>query len=103
MPPERLHAGRRPGLAHFPQPNRARDVATGKQAPIRAPGQREDRTGMRHLLEERAQLRIPEPEGGLMSATGEQTSLRGKGQTADALGVPARPERSTTGDVPELD
>src|SRR3989440_755580 len=103
MPGERLHAGSRPVLLPLPQPDRARDVATGKQAPIRAPGQREDRTGMRHVLQGGAQLRIPEPEGGLMSATGEQTSNRSKGQTGDALGMPARPERSTTGDVPQRD
>src|SRR5437764_4186440 len=58
---------------------------------------------MRHILQGYAQLRIPEPEGGLMSATGEQAAIGGKSQTGDALGMPARPERSTTGDVPERD
>src|SRR5947209_16119786 len=58
---------------------------------------------MRHLLEEGAQLRIPEPDGGLMSPTGEQAAVGGKDQTVGALGMPARPERSTTGDVPQRD
>src|SRR2546425_3872698 len=103
MPRERLHAGSRPGLLPLPQPKRAREVATGEQAPIRAPGQREDRTGMRQLLEGGAQLRIPEPDGRIKSPTGEQSSIGSKGQPGGALGMPARPEQSATGDVPQLD
>src|SRR6266702_4166094 len=40
MPREYLHAASRPGLLPLPQPNRAREVATGEQASIRTPGQR---------------------------------------------------------------
>src|SRR3989442_6484519 len=103
MPPERLYAGSRPGLLHLPDANRAREVATGEHAPIRAPGQREDRTGMWHVLQGGAQLRIPEPDGGIMSATGEQTSIRSKGQADGGLGLPTRPEQGTTFDVPQLE
>src|SRR2546423_9309960 len=100
---ERLHAASRPGRLPLPEPNRAREVATGEQAPIRAPGQREDRAGMRHLLKEGAQLRVPEPDGRIQSPTGEQAAIRGKGQAGGARGMPARPEQGTTFDVPELD
>src|SRR2546426_11445080 len=63
MPLKCLHAASRSGLVPLPQPKRAREVATGEQTPIRAVGQREGRTRMRHLLEGGAQLRIPEPDG----------------------------------------
>ncbi len=70
---------------------------------MRAPGQREDRAGMRHVLEGDAALGIPDPDGGIMSPTGEQTAARSKGQADDGLGLPARPERGPTGDFPQLD
>src|SRR5437773_12012615 len=94
-----LHAASRPGLLPLPQPKRAREVATGEQAPMRAPSQREDRTGMQHVLEGGAQLRIPKPNGRIKSPTGEQASIRGKGQTGAALGLPTRPEQGATGNV----
>src|SRR6266478_5314804 len=103
MPPERLDAGSRPALLHLPDANRALEAATGEPAPIRAPGQREDRTGMRHVLQGGAQRSLPEPDGGIMSATSEQTSIRSKGQTGGALGMPARPEHRATGDFPQLE
>ena len=61
-----------------------------------------DRAGMRHLLQEGAQLRIPEPDGRIKSATGEQAAIGGKGQ-ADGPGMPTRPEQGSTLDVPQLD
>ena len=42
MPSEGLHAGGSPTGWNRPQPDRACEVATGEQAPIRAPGQRDD-------------------------------------------------------------
>src|SRR2546421_7986386 len=99
---ERLHAASRPGRLPLPEPNRAREVATGEQAPIRAPGQREDRAGMRHLLKEGAQLRVPEPDGRIQSPTGEQAAIRSKSHAGGALRLPARPEQSTTVNFPEL-
>src|SRR6266566_4326858 len=38
MPRERLHNANRTGSLPPPEPNRAREVASGEQAPIRAPG-----------------------------------------------------------------
>ncbi len=89
MARERLHAASRPGRLSLPQPNRAHCVPTGETASIRAPGQREDRAGMGHLLKRGAQLRIPEPYGGIGPSTGELTAIRGKGQAEGALGMPA--------------
>src|SRR5438270_11150473 len=65
--------------------------------------QASERTGMRHVLEGCAQLHIPEPDGGLISPTGEQAAARSKGQADGGLGLPARPERGTTFDVPQLE
>src|SRR5947209_240510 len=106
MPPERLYAGSWLGLPRawdLPHPNVSIKAATGEQAPIWTPGQREDRTGMRQRLQGCAQLRIPEPHRRVIAPTGEHASVRSKGQPVGALGMPARPERSTTFDVPERD
>src|SRR6184192_818620 len=103
MPLKRLHAASRPALLHLPYPNRAREVATGEHAPIQAPGQREDRTGMRHVLKEGAQLRVPEPDSRIKSPTGKQATIRSKSHAGGALRLPARPEQGTTGNFPELD
>src|SRR6266849_4458264 len=103
MPGERLPAASRSGLLHLPQPDRARDVATGKLAAIRAPGQREDRTGMRYVLQRRAQRSLPEPDAAILASTGEQASIGGKSQAQGDLRVPARPEQGTTRYVPQLD
>src|SRR5438034_2405963 len=103
MPGERLHAGCWLAVPDLPEPGRARDVATGEQAPIRAPGSREDRTGMRYVLHRRAQRSLPEPDGGIKSPTGEQASIGGKSQAQGDLRVPARPEQGTTRYVPQLD
>src|SRR3989442_15645847 len=80
MPYEALDTGRWAVRPDLPQPDRARVVASGEQVPIRTPGQRGDRAGMRHLLEECAQLRIPEPDGRIKSPTCQQASIGGKGQ-----------------------
>src|SRR6266550_2737697 len=58
MPGERLHAGCWLAVPDLPEPGRARDVATCEQAPIRAPGSREDRTGMRYVLHSRTSPRL---------------------------------------------
>src|SRR6266567_2953480 len=100
---EDLGAASRPGRLPLPEPNRAREVSTGEQVPIRAPGQRENRAGMQQLLKEGAQLRVPEPDGGIQSPTGEQAAIGGEGQAGGALRLPARPEQGTTLDVPQLD
>src|SRR5207247_1269778 len=62
MPYEALDTGRWAVRPDLPQPDRASIVASGEQVPIRTPGQRGDRAGMRHHLEVCAQLRIPEPD-----------------------------------------
>src|SRR4051794_2451275 len=67
MPLKRPHDASRPVRPPLPDRNRAREVATGEPAPLRAPCQREDRAGMRQRLEESAQLRIPEPDGRIQS------------------------------------
>src|SRR5215472_17749934 len=103
MPLKHLHAESRSGLLHLPEPNHTLEVATGKQVPIRAPGQREDRTGMRQVLQVCAQLRVPQPDGRVMSPTGEHASIRGKSWTGGSLGLPVRPEQGATLDVPQLD
>src|SRR6266849_7450008 len=103
MPYEAHDARRWVDRPDLPQPDRARIVASGEQVPIRTPGQRGDRAGMRHLLEEGAQLRVPEPDGRIKSATGKQATIRGKSQTGDRLRLPDRPERGSTLDVPQLD
>ncbi len=100
MPLKRLHAGSRPGLLPLPQPQRAHDAATGEQAPIRAPGQREDRTGMRQVREGCAQLRIPEPDGRLIPTAGQRASIGGKSQAKQAVDWPNGPERGPTLYVP---
>src|SRR5713101_6014287 len=100
MPGERLHATSGPIQLPSPETKRAREIATGEQTSIGAPGQPEDRTGMRQLLQGGAQLRIPEPDGCIASPTGEQVSIGRKGQTVVALRMPTRPEQSTTLDIP---
>src|SRR6266487_2027488 len=65
--------------------------------------QRAGRAGMRHLLKEGAQLRVPEPDGRIQSPTGEQAAIRSKSHAGGALRLPARPEQSTTVNFPELD
>src|SRR5438132_4354820 len=103
MPREPLSAASRPARLPLPEPNRACEVATGQQVPIRTPGQREARTGLWQLPEGDAALGVPEPDAGIKSRTGEQTAIRGKDQTVGALGKPTRPEQGTTFDVPQLD
>src|SRR2546421_38577 len=100
---KRLHAASRPARLPLPQPNRAHGVSTGEQVPIRAPGQREDRTGMRQLLEQGAQLRIPASDGRISPSAGELMAIGGKGQAEGALRMTARPEQGSTLDAPELD
>src|SRR2546423_8653271 len=77
MPSQALDAGGSPARRDLPQPNGARDVATGEQAsirvtcpPDRAPRQRGDRARMRHVLQGRALLRLPQPETRGISPTG---------------------------------
>src|SRR5438552_12535616 len=103
MPGERLHAGCWLAVPDLPESGRARDVATCEQAPIRTPGQREDRTGMRYVLQRRAQRSLPEPDGGIKAPTGEQAAIGGKSQARGALRMPTRPEQGLTLDVPQLD
>src|SRR5260370_573181 len=103
MPLQDGNAGRRPGLLPLPQPTLSLEITTSEQAPIRAPGQRADRTGRWHLLQGDAQPRVPEPDGGIMSPTGEQTAIGRKGQTYGSLGLPTRPEERSTRDFPQLD
>src|SRR5215471_5487039 len=100
---ERLHTARRPARLPLPDPYRACVVATGEQISIGAPGQPEDSTGMRQLLQGGTQLRIPEPDGGIASHTGEQAATGGESQVSDALRLPTRPEQGSTGHVPQLD
>src|SRR5437868_4835546 len=100
---ERLHTASRPARLPLPDPYRAREVATGEQTSIAAPGQPEDRTGMRQLLQGGTQLRIPEPDGGIVSPTGEQAAIGGESQASDPLRLPTRPEQGPTGHVPQLD
>src|SRR5256884_2267198 len=89
MSSEALDAGGSPAGRDLPQPNGAREVATGEQASIRAPGQRGERARMRHVLQGRAQLRLPQPQSRVMSPTGKHVSIRSKGQTVDTHGLPA--------------
>src|SRR2546422_1045001 len=70
---------------------------------MRAPGQREDRAGMRQCLEGYAALDIPDPDGPFIVTAGKRASIGSKGQTGGGLGMPTRPERGTTFDVPQRD
>lgn len=103
MPLQCLHAAIRPARLPPPDPNRAREVATGESAPIRTPGQREDRAGMGHLLHEGAQLRVPEPDGRITPPTCQQAAIGGKDQAGGAFPVPARPEQRSMLDIPQLE
>src|SRR5438876_481240 len=103
MPLKRLHAESRSGLLHLPEPNRAGDVATGEQAPMRVPGQQVDRTGMRQLPAGGAALGVPEPNSGIKSPTGEQAAIGGKSHTVDMVRMPACPEQDATLQIPQLD
>src|SRR5258708_15747291 len=92
MPGQDLDAGGSPAGRDLPQPNGARDVATGEEPPIRAPGQRGDRARMRHVLQGRAQRSLPQPDSRVMSPTGKNVSIRSKDQTVDAAGLTACPQ-----------
>src|SRR5260370_2944650 len=70
---------------------------------MRAPGQREDRAGMRQRLEGDATLGIPDPDGPIIATAGKRASIGSKGKTGGGLGMPTRPERGTTFDLPQLD
>ncbi len=103
MPGERLHTESGSGLLPLPQPNVTIKAATGKPPPIWTPGQREDRTGIRQVLEGCAQLRIPEPDGRLIPAAGKRSSIGSEGQAKQAIDWPNGPEQGPTLYVPELD
>src|SRR5260221_14433658 len=103
MPLEDGNAASRPGLVPLPQSNRALEIATDEPPPVWAPGQRADRSGMRHVLEGGAGPGIPEPDGRIQSPTGEQASIGGKSHPNDASGVPARPDQGATLYIPQLD
>src|SRR5260370_39324521 len=100
---ERLYAASRLARLPLPEPNRPSEVATGEQVPIGAPCQRDDRVGMRHLLEEGAQLRIPQPDGAIKSPTGEHAAIGGDSPPGDPPRLPTRPAPGPTTHVPQLD
>src|SRR5258706_12753450 len=96
MPRQPRNAGRWLGLLDLPHPNMSIKVATGEQAPIRAPGHREDRTGMRQRLQVRAAQGVPELDSRIIPTAGKQTPIGGKSHTGDAIGMPPRPQQGTT-------
>src|SRR6516162_8803398 len=100
---ERLHTASRPARLPLPDPYCAREVATGEQTSIAAPGQPEDKTGMRQLLKADTHLRIPEPDGGIAPHTGKQAAIGGESQASDPRRLPTRPEQGMTFYVPQLD
>ncbi len=88
----------------LPQPDRAREVATGEQVPIRAPGQRDDGTGMRQFLQDGAQLR--HPRAGLVALTPTLASSLPSGEKArHHVPCVCQPDQSRAPalDVPQLD
>src|SRR6266852_1013859 len=99
-----LHVGARLWYLGLPHPNVSIGAATGEQSPIGAPGQRVHRATLsRKPLYVHAAPRVPEVDEGVIPTTGEEAPIRGKGQTSDSSGLPARPEQSATGNVPQLD
>src|SRR5437588_2680481 len=90
-------------LSDLPQSNLTLNAAAGEQAPTRAPGQREDLTGMGQCLHLGATLEVPEPDGGIIAPGGQQAAIGSKSQALDALGMPARPAQRGTFEVPQLE
>src|SRR5262249_20074608 len=81
-------------LLHLPQANSSIEAATGKPAPIRAPGQRIDRAALvEERLEGLARADLPESDDPIISATGECPAIGTKGETMDAACMLSQPEQ----------
>src|SRR5215470_15351833 len=88
----------------IPEPDRLVTAATGKQAPIRTPGQCIDRTApTEERLEVLSRGDVPESDSGIISATGERTAIRSKGETMDTAAMLPLPAQGAVFQVPQLE
>jgi hypothetical protein len=88
----------------IPQSNTGVEASAGEQVPIGTPGQgvhRAAMTGERPQV--RAGFHIQKLDDRICPAASEHTPIWGKGQALDIVGLPVRPERGATLQVPQLD